>query len=91
MKIIGIERVDFIDNDELLYIKFRMKILNGGNMEEYYYERQLNKINDNVDIGLSDDKGNEIINEEVLFWITDFFERITDFKVNDLSVMDFFV
>lgn len=91
MKIIGIERVDFIDNDELLYIKFRMKILNGGNMEEYYYERQLNKINDNVDIGLSDDKGNEIINEEVLFWITDFFERVTDFKVNDLSVMDFFV
>jgi len=37
MNIIGIERDDFIDNDELLYMKFRMKILNGSNMKEYYY------------------------------------------------------
>ena len=89
MNIIGIERVDFIDNDELLYIKFRMKILNGSNMKEYYYEREVNKINDNVDISLNDDKGNE--NDEVLFWVDDFFGRmLKGGEKRDYCVVDYF-
>lgn len=75
MYIKEIERVDFINNDKFYLLKLRMKIFNNGNYEEFLFKRQISKTNDGITFSiLFDIEGNDIDNEDVLYWIDSFFD-----------------